>query len=136
MEQNKTILAVDDQKHFLHLLTYNLKKTGFNVTAASTGEEAIEIAKLHQIDLLVIDYELPGFNGCETVRAIKRSESYRDLPTIMLTGRGQANIKEVAKAEGVTVFLTKPFSPTELLQHVQTQLDPLHRANSLDSSYL
>jgi CheY-like chemotaxis protein len=120
----KTILIVDDEKHILKVLEYSLAESGCIIETASNGEDAIRKAGSQTIDLLLIDYQMPGMNGFETVHELKNNEKYAELPVIMLTGRGQSEIRAGAATAGVSLFLNKPFSPTELLRHVK-RLMPL-----------
>ena len=115
----KTILIVDDEKHILKVLEFSLAESGCAIETASSGAEALRKAASHTIDLLLIDYQMPGMNGFETVHELKNNEKYAELPVIMLTGRGQSEIRAEAETTGVSLFLNKPFSPTELLRHAR-----------------
>jgi len=94
----------------LRLLKYNLEKTDCRVLAASSGEEVLDVLKDNEVDLLIIDVMMPDLDGFETVRRMKDLDSCKDIPVIILTGRGQSNTKEEAEALGISHFLTKPFS--------------------------
>jgi len=116
----KIILVADDEKHMLKLLEFNLAKTGCRVEMVSSGEEALARAMNLKIDLLLIDVEMPGMNGFETVRAIRRQKAYAKLPVIMLTGCGDdACNAAAARRAGASLFLTKPFSSRRLLREVE-----------------
>lgn len=110
----KTILITEDEPHMRRLLEFTLAKTGARLVTAGSGEDALAQAAAGGIDLLVIDVGLPGMSGLETVSALKARPEHFRLPVIMLTARGQTDIKEAAAAVGVNAFYTKPFSPTEL----------------------
>src|SRR5687767_12742920 len=118
----KTILIVDDQKHILKLLEFSLAESGCTIETAGSGEEALRKAASRTIDLLLIDYQMPGMNGCETVHELKKNGKYAELPVIMLTGRGESEIRSEAATLDVSRFLNKPFSPTELLRHTRRLL--------------
>lgn len=124
MPSLKTILIVDDEKHILKVLEFSLAESGCAIETATSGEEALGIAASRTIDLLLIDYQMPGMNGFETVHELKKNEQYANLPVIILTGRGESEIRTEAAASGVSRFLNKPFSPTELLKHIQRLLAP------------
>ena len=110
----KTILVTDDHPHILKLVEYSLEEINCWIETARSGEEAVSKSARMQVDLLVVDVKLPGISGFETVRRIKETSGYRDLPVIVLTGQGQGDVQPQAAGLGVTAFFTKPFSPTEL----------------------
>ncbi len=122
MPHDKVILAADDEKHMLRLLEFNLAKLGCPVRKAASGDEVLRIATTEKIDLLVIDVMMPGKDGFATIRELRADPAYRDLPVIMLTGRGQSSTRDEAKELGVSVYLTKPFSPIELQSQVRRLL--------------
>jgi two-component system chemotaxis response regulator CheY len=116
----KIILITDDEKHMVKMLEFSLMKTGCRVETAASGEEALARAMSLKIDLLLIDVEMPGINGFETVRAIRQQKAYGKLPVIMLTGCGQDTCNAAtARRAGASLFLIKPFSPKRLLRVVE-----------------
>ncbi|HSI84619.1 MAG: response regulator [Candidatus Methylacidiphilales bacterium] len=122
--KNKRIMVVDDERHMQRLLNYNLEKTGCVVVQAMSGEEALEkaTAATATVDLLIIDVMMPGMDGFATVRKLRELPAYAALPIIMLTARGQADVREAAKGLGISDFFTKPFSPIELTSKVRQLL--------------
>ena len=119
----KIILAADDHRHILKVVEFCLAKTGCSVETATSGEEALAKAMRTRIDLLLIDVNLPGINGFDTVRAIRQQPAYTNLPVIVLTGDGHDECNAAAAREvGASVFLTKPFSPMGLSRHVKELL--------------
>lgn len=121
---NPTVLVVDDEPHMRRLLQFALAKTGARLLLAANGREALAQAAANQIDLIVIDFMMPDLDGFATLRELRRDGRYAKLPAIMLTSRGQTELREVAAEVGVDIFLTKPFSPIELTQHVRRLLAP------------
>lgn len=117
-----TILVVDDESHMRRLLQFALAKTGARLLLAANGREALDYARDQEIHLVVIDFMMPDLDGFATLRELRRDPRYARLPVIMLTSRGQTELREVAGEVGVDVFLTKPFSPIELTRHVQRLL--------------
>lgn len=111
----------------LRLLQYNLAKTGCQVMTATSGQETLEIIGSTPVDLLIIDIMMPGIDGFQTIEQLRNMEAGKDLPVIVLTGRGQSNTQDQADSLQVAGFLTKPFSPTRLLQ---TVLDVLQQSGS------
>ncbi|MEM6822489.1 MAG: response regulator [Verrucomicrobiota bacterium] len=111
---DKTILACDDEKHMLRLLEFNLKKTDCRILTASSGRQVLEILQEDSVDLLIIDIMMPEMDGFETIRQARELEAGKNIPVVILTGRGQSNTKDEAEALGISEFLTKPFSPIQL----------------------
>lgn len=120
----KTVLVTDDQPHIAEVIRLSLERTGCRVEIAASGEAALRKADAGRIDLLIIDLAMPGMSGFETVRQLKRKPGCADLPVIVLTGSGDAQLRTEAERLGVAAFLTKPFSPTELQRRVQKILSP------------
>lgn len=116
------MLVVDDEPHMRRLLQFALAKTGASLLLAATGREALAHAAATPVDLVVIDFMMPELDGFATLRELRKDARYARLPAIMLTSRGQTELRGAAAEIGVDVFLTKPFSPTELSQHVQRLL--------------
>lgn len=112
------ILIVDDQAHMLRLLEYNLRSLGARLHFAGSAEQGLEIARREgdSLRLAVLDYELPGLNGIQLFSQFKQLPSLDMLRVIMLTAQGQGAIRTEAESLGVNAFLTKPFSPRELLR--------------------
>lgn len=119
---NKTLLIVDDEKHMLRLLEFNLNKVGCSIITSTSGQDALLKATSETIDLLIIDYQMPDFNGLKTISELRNFPKYEKLPIILLTARGQISIRDEAMGLGVSRFFTKPFSPTELLEAVKQLL--------------
>jgi len=117
-----TLLIVDDEPHMRRLLQFALAKTGARLLLAGNAREALAHAAAHAVDLIVIDFMLPDLDGFATLRELRRDARYATLPAIMLTSRGQTELRDAANQAGIDVFLTKPFSPTELTQQVQRLL--------------
>lgn len=124
MNAAPTILVVDDEPHMRRLLQFTLAKTGARLLLAANGREALQQAGAQAVDLMVIDFFMPELDGFATLRALRQEARYAKLPVIMLTSRGQSELRGVAEEVGVNVFLTKPFSPLELMQEVKKLLPP------------
>jgi len=122
MLREATILIADDQKHMRTLLQAIVARIGCRILTASSGEEALAIASTTPIDLLLIDFEMSGLTGVETVSRLKESPSAAKLPVIMITGRGQNSIRIEATRAGVTLVIPKPFSPAELVVTIRQLL--------------
>jgi CheY-like chemotaxis protein len=122
MEQ-KQILVVDDERHMQRLLQFNLEKTGCKVHTAGSGEEAVTFIEKNAVDLVLIDLVMAGMDGFETVGKMRLLPGCGNIPVIMLTSRGQAATRERADGLGVSAFLTKPFSPMELVAEAKKLLN-------------
>jgi two-component system, OmpR family, alkaline phosphatase synthesis response regulator PhoP len=118
----KTILVVDDEPHILHVVSLKLKNAGYTVLTAKDGEDALETAASVAIDLLITDYQMPGMTGLELARRIHAEPGRRQLPAMLLTAHGLALEQVEMGQAGITVRLSKPFSPRELLEKVQELL--------------
>lgn len=116
------ILVVDDEPDILNLLEYNLKRAGFQAILAKDGPEAIEAAKVHRPDLVLLDIMLPDMEGTEVLRRLKALESTSLIPVIMLTAKGEEVDKIVGFELGAEDYITKPFSPRELILRVKAVL--------------
>jgi two-component system chemotaxis response regulator CheY len=91
---------------------------------AGTGLEAIERLALSSVQLIVLDLNMPDMHGIDVLTFLRRQPSYRDLPVIILTTRGDDSSRELAVAAGATTYMTKPFLPQDLLATAQTLLHP------------
>ena len=118
----ESVLVVDDEEDILELVTYNLAKEGYQVSAASTGEEGLNLVRSRKPDLVVLDLMLPGTDGLEICRAIKADPKTNKTPVIMLTAKGEeADIVQGLEL-GADDYITKPFSPRVLLARVKAVL--------------
>nr|PZN04910.1 MAG: DNA-binding response regulator [Bacillota bacterium] len=120
MELNeKTILVVDDEKNIRELVKFNLESRGFKVIEAADGEEALNLVKAQEPSLIILDLMLPKIDGWEVCRLLKSDPSTRKLPIIMLTALGDEIDKIVGLELGADDYITKPFSPRELVARVR-----------------
>lgn len=116
------VLVVEDEAALVTLLRYNLEKAGFEVAVATAGEEALlQIAEAPP-DLVLLDWMLPEVSGLEICRRLRRNKETRSLPVIMLTARGEEADRVRGLNWGADDYITKPFSPTELIARVQAVL--------------
>ena len=113
---NELILVVDDELKILKLARDYLEKSNFRVTTAADGTDAMAAFRTHRPDLVVLDLNLPGMDGLDVCRAI-RQES--DVPIIMLTARGEETDRIIGLEIGADDYITKPFSPRELVARVR-----------------
>jgi two-component system, OmpR family, alkaline phosphatase synthesis response regulator PhoP len=118
----ETLLVVDDEEDILELVRFNLSREGFNMISAATGEEAWQILKTQQIDLLVLDLMLPGMDGLELARRIKNQDATRKVPIVMLSAKGEEADIVAGLELGADDYVTKPFSPRILTARVRAVL--------------
>lgn len=116
------ILVVDDEKDIVDLISYNLEKEGFTVLKAYDGEAALKTMRERSIDLMILDLMLPGIQGMEVCKFIKKDPSNANLPIIMLTAKGDEVDKILGLEMGADDYITKPFSVRELLARVRALL--------------
>jgi two-component system alkaline phosphatase synthesis response regulator PhoP len=118
------ILIVDDEPFMLRLIEASLRKGGFHVSSCRSGEAAMEFASQQPPHLIILDLMMPGLDGLATLRLMRQSAALRDIPVIMLTAKGHQLAQVEAAESGVQVFLTKPFSPSQLLAETRRLLAP------------
>ncbi|GAA0114416.1 response regulator [Clostridium senegalense] len=118
----KKILVVDDEEHILELIKFNLKKEGCNVITANTGDLALKYVKENHPDLILLDLMLPGIDGLEVCRIIRKDPEICEIPIIMITAKGEEIDKILGLELGADDYITKPFSVRELVARVKAIL--------------
>ncbi len=113
------ILIVDDEAYIQRSLSFVFKKEGFEVDIASDGEEGLRKAIEFKPRIIFLDVMMPKLNGFNACKKIKSDEALKDTYVIMLTGKGQEIDKEKGLREGADEFITKPFSPKEIVAKVK-----------------
>lgn len=113
------ILVVDDEKLIVKGIRFSLEQDGMEVDCAYDGEEAINLAKQKEYDVVLLDVMLPKFDGYEVCQAIRE---FSEMPIIMLTAKGNDMDKILGLEYGADDYITKPFNPVELLARVRSQL--------------
>jgi len=116
----KTVLIVDDEKNIVDILSFNLKKEGFEIAAAYDGKAALELYAKKRPDLILLDVMLPLLDGFEVCRRIRRAD--RKTPIIMLTAREEETDKVLGLDLGADDYITKPFSVRELQARVKANI--------------
>jgi two-component system phosphate regulon response regulator PhoB len=116
------VLVVEDETALATLLTYNLEQAGFAVTVAATGEDALAALAEETPDLVLLDWMLPHVSGIEICRRIRRDSETGDLPIIMITARGEEADRIRGLDTGAGDYVTKPFSPAELVARINALL--------------
>lgn len=114
----KRVLAVDDEPHILKLVTFSLASHGFEVLQASDGLSAARIAEDEQPDLILMDVMMPILNGYDACERIKANPKTAHIPVVMLSAKSQATEQTEGLARGALCYITKPFTPKDLVQRV------------------
>lgn len=118
----KTILLADDEDNLRMLIHMTLSDPRYRVVEAQNGAQALALAQELSPALLVLDWTMPCLDGIEVTRALRANTASVDIPILMLTANGRDSDVELARSVGVTEYLTKPFSPLELLDTVERLL--------------
>lgn len=122
---SQTILLVDDKRSIVTMLSEYLSANGFRVVSASNGREALFVARDEKPDLVLLDIMMPEMDGLEFMRLYRKE---RDTPIILLTARAEETDKVIGLELGADAYLTKPFSPREVLAHIRAILRLFERA--------
>ena len=115
----KKVLVVDDEKLIVKGIRFSLEQDGMEVDCAYDGEEALNMAKANEYDMILLDIMLPKMDGFEVCQAIRE---FSDMPIVMLTAKGDDMDKILGLDYGADDYITKPFNPLELVARVKSQL--------------
>lgn len=129
----QSVLIVEDEPEIREMLSFSLARGGYDVWEADSGEQALERLDGRLPALIVIDWMLPGMSGVDLIARIRRDDLTAEIPLIMLTARGEEADKLKSFESGVDDYLTKPFSPKELLARVKALI---RRSGSPDDGVL
>jgi two-component system, OmpR family, phosphate regulon response regulator PhoB len=116
------ILVVDDDPDILSLVRYNLEREGFSVLTAANGQDALQLVHSQPPQAIILDLMLPEVDGLEVFRQVKRDPTLSDIPVIMLTAKGEEVDRVVGFELGADDYITKPFSPRELILRLKAIL--------------
>ncbi|HWN42584.1 MAG TPA: response regulator, partial [Thermoanaerobaculia bacterium] len=116
------ILLIEDEPDIAEVLQYNLQKEGFQVELASRGDAGLESVRRDNPDLILLDLMLPGLDGLEVTRLLKRDPATAHLPIVMLTARSEEVDRIVGLELGADDYISKPFSPREVVLRVKAVL--------------
>ncbi|HIJ89897.1 MAG: response regulator transcription factor [Desulfobulbaceae bacterium] len=118
----ETILVVEDDENIQQLVGYNLAKAGYHVLYADNGEQALTVIKRERPELIVLDLMLPGLDGFEICKLVRKEPKTKNLPIVMLTAKGEENDIAAGLDLGADDYITKPFSPKILISRVKAAL--------------
>jgi CheY-like chemotaxis protein len=122
------ILAVDDVQHNLDLMTYLLGAFGHEVYAATTGADAVRLAKMHHPHLVVLDVQLPDMDGYEVLEHLRADPLLADVPVLAVTAYAMVGDRDHALSAGFDGYLAKPIDPETLPETIDLHLPPSLRA--------
>lgn len=119
---HERILIVEDEPNILELVAYNLEKEGWNVLKATTGDQGWNAIQNDRPDLVLLDLMLPGMDGMEVCRRTRENQATRGIPIIMLTAKSEEVDRVLGLETGADDYVTKPFSPRELVARIRAVL--------------
>jgi DNA-binding response OmpR family regulator len=119
------LIIAEDSAHMLRLLEMTLRKGGHTWSACPDGAAVLAAAAKEPPDLFILDVIMPVMDGLAALQALKGNPATAGIPVIMLTARGQSLTRQQARESGAALFLTKPFSPTELLSSIESLTVPV-----------
>lgn len=115
----RTALVAEDNSALSRVISFALRRAGFQTTVAINGDEAWEAAQVASFDLIVTDYQMPGLTGVELAARIRDLPNFAETPIVLLTAKAlELNAEQLRDQYGVAAVLTKPFSPSELAELV------------------
>lgn len=120
----KRVLVIEDEPNIIEAISFFLSRDGWEVFTHSNGHDALEVVDRRAPDLVILDVMLPGRSGYEILRDLRACDKWAALPVLILTARGQAKDRDMAKAAGANRFMTKPFSNNDILEAVRELARP------------
>jgi two-component system, cell cycle response regulator DivK len=119
-----TILLIEDNEQNRYLATFLLEKNGQRVLSAASGPEGIEMAARCQPALIILDIQLPGMDGYDVARALRRNAALKDVPIVAVTSYAMVGDREKALGAGCTGYLEKPINPETFVSEIERFLGP------------
>ena len=120
--KRETILVIEDEPDILEVIEYNLAREGYRVKTAREGDEGLKRARRNSPDLVLLDVMLPGIDGIELCKHLKRDPITRSIPVMMVTAKSEEADMVLGLGVGADDYITKPFSPRQLVARVQAVL--------------
>lgn len=122
IKMSKKILLIEDDKDIINLVKHYLEKDGYRTLEAIDGVKGLDVLKKEKVDLAILDVMLPELNGIDVLKRIKGDAKTANIPVIMLTAKGEETDKIVGLELGADDYITKPFSPKELVARIKALL--------------
>jgi len=127
------ILIAEDDRDIAELVSHYLTKAGWSVHVAAAGDQALAYVRNHPVDVVILDLMLPGMSGFEVCQALRSERATADLPVIMLTARTEEGDRVKGLELGADDYVSKPFSPNELVARVRAVVRRTHRSEPADT---
>jgi len=118
----ETILVIEDERDIIEVIEYNFEREGYTVLSATNGEKGLEIARAKRPSVVILDLMLPGFDGIEVAKRLRRDPSTREIAIVMLTAKSEESDVILGLGVGADDYVTKPFKMKELLARVKAVL--------------
>ncbi|WP_417249021.1 response regulator transcription factor [Celeribacter sp.] len=115
----KRVLLIEDEPNIIEAIRFILSRDGWTVETHSDGGTAVDAVNAKAPDIVILDVMLPNKSGFDILRELRNSPDHAARPVMMLTARGQQKDRDMAEASGVSVFMTKPFSNSDMLEAVR-----------------
>jgi DNA-binding response OmpR family regulator len=132
--KQKHIIIIEDEQDILEVLEYNLNREGYKVSIASDGNVGLKMVRQDKPDLVLLDIMLPEIDGLEICKFLKSDPSTRDIPIIMVTAKEEESDVVLGLGLGADDYVSKPFSPKELIARIKALLRRSSKPNDSDSS--
>ncbi|MGH7409026.1 MAG: response regulator transcription factor [Candidatus Methylomirabilales bacterium] len=116
------VLLAEDEPDIVKLVTYILHREGFSVRTATTGQEAVAVARQGEVDIILLDIMLPELNGYAVCAALREDPLTRHIPVVVMSARAQAREVERGLEAGAVSYITKPFEPAQLGEQIRAAL--------------
>ena len=118
----KKVLIVEDEIYIMNIISFGLKRKGYQVITAAEGNEALALASKHDPSVILLDYMLPGMNGLQICAELKKESKTAAIPIIMITALDDKDLEDRTKEAGITILMRKPFSPNDLQEKIEELL--------------
>ncbi|MFQ1701573.1 response regulator transcription factor [Loktanella agnita] len=119
----KRVLLIEDEPNIIEAISFILSRDGWTVHTHEDGQTAMEKIMARPPDMIILDVMLPGRSGFDILRDLRQQEATAKIPVMMLTARGQDKDRELGLRLGADLFMTKPFSNSEIISHVRNLID-------------
>ena len=114
------VLLIEDEPNIIEAINFILSREGYDVVTHANGHDAMDAVRERSPDMIILDVMLPGRSGFEILEDLRADAAYAETPVLMLTARGQTRDREFAEKLGVSMFMTKPFANSEVLDAVRS----------------
>jgi DNA-binding response OmpR family regulator len=129
-----TILVAEDDRDIAELIGHYIQKSGWTAHVTPSGDDALAYARQHSVDLVILDVMLPGMSGLEVCRALRADRTTAAIPIIILTARAEETDRIVGLEIGADDYISKPFSPNELIARIRALMRRAKRSDDGDTS--